>query len=456
MRARVAEREPSIPGARPAGRGELYGRLYALIANEEDARSCSDIDEAACREVPGNFFRLLVSLLLTKLGDLLTSPKTVLAWLMGAVGAPVAMVAWLVPLRESGSLIPQLGIAAFIRRHAVRKGFWVLGSVIQGAAVAAMGLAALWLRGWQAGAAILALLAVFSLARGLSSVAIKDVLGKTIPKRRRGRLTGLASSLSGAAVILVSGLALADLDENASVWIYTALLAGAGLLWWLAAAIFVTVRESPGETGGGANALRDAWRSLALLREDVPFRNFVISRALMLCSALSAPFYVLLAQSVDAGLATLGLFVFANGLASLVSAGFWGVFADHSSRMVMVAGASVAALLGLLVAPVAWSSLGESLGVWLYPLAFFLLNVAHSGVRIGRKTYLVDMAEGNRRTDYVAVSNSVIGVLLLLTGAVSALAALAGAAAAIALLACMGLAGAITAWRLPEVTGNPS
>ena len=48
--------------------------------------------------MPRNFFLILFNVL-TKLGDLLISPKTVLAWLMSAVGAP-ALVAWLVPIQN--------------------------------------------------------------------------------------------------------------------------------------------------------------------------------------------------------------------------------------------------------------------------------------------------------------------------------------------------------------------
>ncbi len=44
---------------------------------------------------------------LESLGDALANPKTVIAWVMAAVGAPTAMLAWLVPLRESGALLPQ-------------------------------------------------------------------------------------------------------------------------------------------------------------------------------------------------------------------------------------------------------------------------------------------------------------------------------------------------------------
>ena len=51
-------------------------RLYALVANDEDARTCTDISEEACREVPGNFFKIILANLLSKIGDLLINPKT--------------------------------------------------------------------------------------------------------------------------------------------------------------------------------------------------------------------------------------------------------------------------------------------------------------------------------------------------------------------------------------------
>ena len=42
-------------------RREPLDRLYALVANEEDARTCRDISEEACREVPGNFFKIMIT-----------------------------------------------------------------------------------------------------------------------------------------------------------------------------------------------------------------------------------------------------------------------------------------------------------------------------------------------------------------------------------------------------------
>jgi hypothetical protein len=424
--------------------------LYELLTNEEDARLCRDIDDRACRESPHNFTYLLASYFLTKLGDAIASPKTTLAWLSTAVGAPAFVLGLLVPIRESGSLIPQLFIGGIIRRLAVRKWVWVAGSVVQGVCIAGIGLVALRLEGLVAGWAILALITVFSLARGFCSVASKDVLGKTVPKRIRGQLNGWSASAAGLLTIGIGFVLMAPITGIGDTDLIAALLVGAGLLWVLAAAVFSLVAEFPGETGGGRTAT-EALAKLSLLRTDAPFRRFVITRALLLCSALSAPFYVALAQGNLGSSATLlGSFVVAAGLASLLSAPVWGRFADRSSRRVMFVAALLTSGIGLLTFAAHALSPGLSRTTWFLPLAYFTLSIAHSGVRVGRKTYVVDLATGNKRTDYVAISNTIIGVVLLMVGSVGVLAPLIGNHGVIALLSLMGLAGAVLGSGLPE------
>ncbi len=83
---------------------------------------------------------------------------------------------------------------------------------------------------------------------------------------------------------------------------------------------------------------------------------------------------------------------------------------------------------------------------------YFLLTLLHTGVRVGRKTYVIDMAEGDTRTLYVAVSNTAMGVILLIVGGISTLLALAGVAWALLFLAGLGILGAWWGWRLPEVS----
>lgn len=424
-------------------------RLYALVANEEDARLCTDIPDSACREVPGNFFRILASLVMTNVGDLLASPKVVLAWLLGTVGAPAPLIGWLVPVRESGSLIPQLLIGAWVRRHARRARFWVLGSVAQGVFVAGMAGAVWWLDGAAAGWAVIALLVLFSLARGVCSVAMKDVQGKCIPKARRGRLGGLASTGAGLTVVGLSLILFGQGSEPNRAFYAWLLLAAAGL-WVAAAATFSRVEEYEGETSGGRDVLKELSRSAGLLIADAPFRRFVITRALLMCSALSAPFFIVLAQRGGPDVRLLGAFLLASSLASSVSASFWGWMADESSRRVMIRGGAIAATVCLATAAVGWAVPESTWLGWVVTAAYFVLSVAHAGVRIGRKTYLVDMAGGNKRTDYVAVSNTAIGFALLAAGGLSGLASLVSVETALVLLGAMGVAGVISASALRE------
>jgi len=425
--------------------------IYQKLVNEEDARVCKDIDEDACRVVPGNFLLQVLTQFFTKLGDSIANPKTVLAWLLSALAAPGIFTAFLVPVRESGSLIPQLVIASFVRRQAVRKWTFVLGSALQAIAVATMALVAVTLTGTAAGIGLLAALVLFSLSRGLCSVASKDVLGKTVPKTRRGRVSGWSEFLAGLITIGVGIVLLFEGGESGKQTVYLILLAIAAGLWLVASTTYAMIREFPGATEGGSNALTEALKRLDLLRTDPDFRRFVIARSLLLCSSLSAPFFIMLAhERTEGALLVLGLFVIADGIASLISAPFWARFADTSSRRVMILAGSSAALVGIgLVATVhGLPVLADR--AWLYPLFFLMLAVTHSGVRVGRKTYIVDMAGGNKRTDYVAVSNTVIGVVLLLTGSIGALTTVMPTSGIILILATMGLAGAWMSSRLPE------
>lgn len=91
-------------------------------------------------------------------------------------------------------------------------------------------------------------------------------------------------------------------------------------------------------------------------------------------------------------------------------------------------------------------------GTGLFVLGYFLLTMLHTGVRVGRKTYVVDMAEGDQRTTYVAVSNSAMGIILLIVGAVSSALAALGIPFALLFLAAMGVVGVFAGARLPDVS----
>ena len=183
----------------------MLGIVYDQITGDEDARVCKDIPDAACRHLPRNFFAYLVANFLSKLADELSSARLVLPWLLGVLGAPAAFVGFLVPIREAGVLLPQLAVAAYIRRLPKRKGVWLLGAFLSALALLCMAMSTAVLSGVAAGWAVLAMVTLFSLARGLCSVSAKDVLGKTVSKTRRGALMGYSAAAAGVVTLLIGG-----------------------------------------------------------------------------------------------------------------------------------------------------------------------------------------------------------------------------------------------------------
>jgi hypothetical protein len=425
--------------------------LYDLITGDEDARVCKDIPESACNDQPYNFFVYLGANLLSKVADELASARLVLPWLLASLGAPAAFTGFLVPIREAGVLLPQLVVAAYIRSLKLRKWVWVSGAGLSGLALLVIALVGTNLQGIVAGWMIVAALILFSLARGLCSVSAKDVLGKTVSKSRRGRLMGLASGIAGLATLAIGvylELFAEGVDGSQAA---VGLIFLAAVIWLPAMGIFATIREVPGSTSGGGNALREAVRSLSILKTDPDFRRYVIARIWLLSVALAAPFYVLLAEArTGQGLTGLGMLIIAGAVAGSVSAPLWGWMGDRSSRVVMASAAAIAGVLGIVTWILEDSSFLEH-GL-AHALIFLILNVAHSGVRLGRKVYLVDLGTQQNRASMVAVSNTVIGVAMLGVGLVGFLADFVGIAELILILGVLSLIAAGVAWRMPDVS----
>ncbi|TVQ61532.1 MAG: MFS transporter [Phycisphaerales bacterium] len=424
--------------------------IHETLTSEDDGRVCRDIPEEACQEQPRNFTVHVASLTLTKAGDGLADPKLTLAWLLTALGAPAGMIGLLVPVREAGSLLPQLVTAGVLRKLPVRKWAWALGSVAQALALIGIAATAFTMEGPAAGAAIIGLLAVFAVARSVCSVTYKDVLGKTVSKATRGTATGSAATASAGVVLAFGALLSFGIIPLTVPNVAIVLLVAAGC-WLAAAALFATLAEAPGSTEGGQSALRVAVRQVGLLRTDAPLRRFIVTRGLLTATALAPP-YVLAMSGVDGdnGLGRLGPFLIASATASLVSSYIWGRMSDRSSRRVMILAGVIGAATMAGAAVAGLAGVGGATGLWLFPTLLFVLMIAHQGVRVGRATHIVDMATEETRAAYTALSNTAIGVLLLAAGATAAVAQRFGFEATLLLFAGMSALAALSATRLDE------
>lgn len=392
----------------------------------------------------------VASLALTKTADGLIDPKLVLAWLLSAIGAPGYLIGVLVPVREAGSLLPQLLLARMIEARRHRRVFWVTGSAIQGGAAIGIALAAVFLSGGAAGWAILACLAVLAVARAACSASYKDILARTVEKGRRGTVSGTAGTIASVTVFAFALLLSFGIWPREPSAIAAAVLL-AGVLWLVAALVFSRLDEPAAKTEeSGRPGLADLF---APLRDDQEFQLYVATRALLISTALAPPFLVLLGNLDGGGLGNLGALMIASSLAAIVSSYLWGALSDRSSRQTLII-ASVGACATYLIAALIGLLNLHANATYLVPALIFAAQIAYQGARAGRKTHLTDMDANGRTSVYTALSNSVIGVMLLFGGLLGVLADAFGPGIVLALLGLLSGSAILTAWRLSEVQAD--
>lgn len=414
---------------------------------ETEELVCTDLPESACAHQPRNFFLQIAALSLTKTGDQFMDPKITLSWLLTTLAVPSVFLALLVPIHNTFSLLPQMLVAYAVRNSKIRKWYWVGGALGQCMALLFMCGVALTLTGITAGIGIIVSLLLFSLARGVCSVVQKDVLGKTIAKTRRGRVSGYTESVAGVLTLMLAAYLL--VSEQPSLTVVIAMLMIASACWLCSAFLFARIIEQAGSNSLAAESLADMAKQFSILRSNVEFRKFVLVRSALLGSALAAPYMVALAQTSAGGsLSMLGSLLLAASLASFLSGSIWGKLADSSSAQCMTIAGLLAALAG--AAAVLLASVRADSGV-LYSLCIFALYLAHAGVRVGRKTHLVDMTDDGNRSTLVAVSNTLIGVMLLLLAAVGASIGLLHEFAGLLFFSGLAAGGAVLSSGLKQV-----
>ncbi len=369
---------------------------------------------------------------------------------LNAIGASGVLIGLLVPVREAGALLPQLLLARAIQRTAIRKYFWAIGAAVQGLAALGMAAAAILLPGKTAGWVVVALLGVLAVARSACSASYKDILARTVEKGARGKVSGTAGTMAAIAVFAFAILlSIGWLPREPMV--ISGAMALAGCMWLIGATTFSTLHEPTDDSASDADV--SVAGLMRPLREVAEFRYYIATRAQLISTALAPPFLVMLGSgNGDAGLGNLGLLVLASSIASIASSYIWEALSDWSSRQtLMLAGAlsgvtlKTAAAIGFLV--------GAEAGL-LIAAYVFVSQIAYQGARAGRKTHLTDMDSDGRKSVHTALSNTLIGALLLLGGVLGAVADVAGAEIVLLILAGLSFSAIFSGYQLSEVQAD--
>lgn len=376
---------------------------------------------------------LIAGLSLNKLADLLISAKTTLTALLVSVGAPVWMIGWLVPIRESGALLPQVLISIYLRKHAQRHIVWRIGMITQVFSVVGMLLSVILFSGFIAGILVLGSLVLLSLGRSACSLTVKDMEADVAKKGERGNLIGVASTVSGV-VTLVIAIPLVIYDGALTSNILLVVLC-ASMLAFILTLICVWPIKTRVE-------VEDSPENTFSINFDTTIYKFIFVRGLFVHSALVAPYFMIERNGDVKEL--LPIYIGAEATAALLSSIIWGKIADKSAKLTLRLSGLLA--LGACVGLLFW----QTSSIVTSALLFFVLSVAHAGVRTGRKTYSLDVKEGHDRTELVGFSNTAIGIILLAFGALYAALAPALSFSVVYIMAGMLLLAVATTVILPD------
>lgn len=424
--------------------------VFKSVLSDDDSldRACKSIPEEACRHSARNYKANLMNGAASKLAEQTAGPNLVIPWLLQAIGAPVWILGFVMPLKQTFSLLPQMITAGYIRTLSIRKTVWTVSGFLQALCLLLMIPSAIYLTPAQAGFSVLFLLIVFSTASGAASVAFQDVLGKTVDKGQRGRLLS-ARAFAGGILTIAAGLVISRLKGGSLTTLYMLLVFGA-VLWVISSLFFQSIKEYPGSVKGGRNAVKETAAGFALFRKYKGFRQYMYARIMLNIIEIAVPFYAFYASELlGTSRAGLGLFMTAIGVSQVISSPFWGRAADETSRTVMIQSA-VISVAAAVVAVVCYF-LTSQLAVYVGLLAsFVLIGLAEAGVRLGRKTYLVDATPAENKATFTAFSNSMVGVITLFAGLLGFLAEKTGAAGIIAVIGAISILAVFAAALMPE------
>ncbi len=318
-----------------------------------------------------------------------------------------------------GFTLPQLFVARYIVGYA-RKKWWFVGPNIPVRFVILLfaGLV-FWLGQERVGFILLAFFICYSIAAfgdGLVGVPWADLVGTSLDNRWRARVFGLSAAISGVIMLLIAPLIGNVLGENGPGFPnnYAVLFAASGLVFVVSILPGMMIHELPG--GKVVEKLPSLAEFLpelgGLLRDDRPFRAFIVARLLTSLLMMSAPFYIGFA-TVDLGLSSgvaVPVLLAMQTVGSVIGSLVYAWLGARNNLLYMQLALVSAALLPFC------ALLAGTVGVWALYAGFLLSGLAAgSNLFLSFLNWLVGYANADQRPIYVGLSNTVTAVISFIT-----------------------------------------
>ena len=369
-----------------------------------------------------NFICFVLDYVFFGLGLAFVNQTTVLPSFISQLTDSAPLIGLASTIQTGAWLLPQLIAASYLADKPRKKPYMLLTAAL-GRPVFWLLAGILFLSGGRAPTLTLALLfislAVFLGTDAVASVAWFDILGKAIPPTRRGRLIGTGQVLSGlltvgggAVVKVVLGPHGPPFPSNYALLFFMAGLSLFGS--WVAMSF---LREPVAST----RSERLPWNAFLprlwkLLRENHTFSLAIVVRLLAGLSGMAMPFYVVYAtKELRFGAEVIGFFLSAQVVGSILAGFAWGYLNERSGSKAVIQGSMIlgltSPLLALLVGP-----MGHLIGtstIYAYSLIFLAIGALNNSYMPGFINFVLDLAPSEERSTYIALTNTLCGVLLV-------------------------------------------
>jgi len=396
--------------------------------------------------------------------EALIDPPVVLTWFISQLTSSNLLIGLVAPLGNAGWFLPQIFVSTRIQRMRRTMSAYVVAAVIRTVAWLVLA-AAVWMVD-DPTLLLVSFFALYSIARvssGLGGLSFFDVIAKTVPARRRGsffawrQLVGGVLGLGGGWIVktILNSPALPFPDGHAFLFLIYCVGMALGML------AFALVREPPGVVSAGPVTMDDQLRrSRRLVQADPVYRRYMAARLALGLTSVALPFYGVYAKNVlgaSGGMA--GIYVAARIGGTLIFNLPWGRLSDRRGNQLVMrllslgSGATALLALGLvgLIGPV------QPQGSWLpyvaLPIFFLDGAVRPAHIMVG-SNFLLELAPEGERSLYLGLSNTLLGVVVLISGLGGLVVDAFGFAGVFALSIGLSVVAYVFASGLPEPREN--
>lgn len=376
------------------------------------------------REVRRSFALGVLNGALFEFAERLIDPPLVLTWFVSRLTLSNLLIGLVSPLGDAGWFLPQIFISGYVQRMERKMPSYTLAAVIRVVAWISLGVA-LWLA--DSPVLLLALFFLFyaiaRLAAGLGGLGFFEVVAKTIPADRRGSFFAWRMLTGGLLGLGAGWVTRAVLERfpfphgHAVLFILYCLVATPAML------AFIAIREPPGVASPRTASLGEQLRRAgSFLRTDPVFRRYMAVRTALGLAGIALPFYGVYAKNVlGAPEGMVGVYIAARVASQLLANLPWGWVSDRrGNRLVMLwtclGGGMVSLMaLALVVGVSLLSPQGSFLPYLVLPL-FLLDGALRPASALVGNNFLLELVPEAERPLYLGLANTLIGVVVLVSG----------------------------------------